>query len=305
MRINPKRRPLRRIILPLFAAIFTFSSMSLYVLSHNQRADAISTTYVVTTTADSGPGSLRAAITSSNANTTTASDPNKITFNIPGTGVQTISPVTQFPNITQPTIIDGTTQSGSSCGTLVPSLPAISNTPHALNVQITQAISGPSIFTLTSTAASSTIKGLIMNGPTGNAWLLTAAAPNATISCNYIGTDSTGTMAGSGNTNFGGISIGSGASNISIDNNLIAGLGRWGIYGGAAGMQVSHNIIGPNHAGNAVLMPNLAVGINLTGGSGLNLKQNVISGGLSGDSVLLNQSNASIVGNFMGVGLDG
>ena len=51
-------------------------------------------TYVVTTTADSGAGSLRQAILDANGN----AGADTITFNIPASGVQTISPVTILPS---------------------------------------------------------------------------------------------------------------------------------------------------------------------------------------------------------------
>src|SRR5262245_14249698 len=68
----------------------------------------------VTTTNDSGPGSLRHAI--SNANLTVALD--TIEFNIPGAGVHTISISNALPTITNSVIIDGYTQPGSSPNTL-------------------------------------------------------------------------------------------------------------------------------------------------------------------------------------------
>src|SRR5262245_21625583 len=75
--------------------------------------------YVVTTTADSGPGSLRDAIIQVNADTshtlyTSPSDPNKdeIDFQITGSGVQTIMPLSALPAITNAVIVDGTTQCG-------------------------------------------------------------------------------------------------------------------------------------------------------------------------------------------------
>src|SRR5579859_5293756 len=51
--------------------------------------------FVVTNVNDSGPGSLRDAITQANNNP----GPDIITFNIPGTGVQTISPTSALPPI--------------------------------------------------------------------------------------------------------------------------------------------------------------------------------------------------------------
>src|SRR5207253_7609575 len=50
--------------------------------------------FVVTNTNDSGPGSLRQAILDSNA---TTGQTNTITFDIPGSGVQKISPLTNLP----------------------------------------------------------------------------------------------------------------------------------------------------------------------------------------------------------------
>jgi len=72
---------------------------------------ATSQTFTVTTTADTGEGSLRWAIQQANAHT----GPDTIVFNIPpadGT-VKTIAPLTELPTISSPVIIDGTTQPGS------------------------------------------------------------------------------------------------------------------------------------------------------------------------------------------------
>ncbi len=65
-------------------------------------------TLTVTNANDSGPGSLREAI--SNANATNGLD--TIVFQIPGTGVHTIAVASAFPSITDPVVIDGTTQPG-------------------------------------------------------------------------------------------------------------------------------------------------------------------------------------------------
>ncbi len=65
--------------------------------------------FVVNTTADSGPGSLRQAILDANNLPGLAVT---IDFAIPGTGVQTIEPITPLPSITASVLIDGTTQPG-------------------------------------------------------------------------------------------------------------------------------------------------------------------------------------------------
>src|SRR6516165_12039482 len=66
-------------------------------------------TYMVTNTNDSGPGSLRQAIMDSNGN----GGPNVIDFSI-NSGQQTIIPRTFLPAATTPVTIDGTSQPGYS-----------------------------------------------------------------------------------------------------------------------------------------------------------------------------------------------
>src|SRR5580765_6648101 len=69
-------------------------------------------TFTVTTTNDTGAGSLRAAINSANG---TGGSTNLIQFNIlPTNTLQTITPVTQLPTITRPVIIDGYPQPGAA-----------------------------------------------------------------------------------------------------------------------------------------------------------------------------------------------
>ena len=72
--------------------------------------------FVVTTTADSGPGSLRQAILDSNAATGAT---NTIDFDIPGHGVQPIDLASPLPPITNPVSIDGTSEPGYAGTTLI------------------------------------------------------------------------------------------------------------------------------------------------------------------------------------------
>ncbi len=65
--------------------------------------------FSVTTTADSGPGSLRQAILDSDA---APAGTNTINFAIPGQGVQTITLLSPLPAITNPVLIDGFSQPG-------------------------------------------------------------------------------------------------------------------------------------------------------------------------------------------------
>ncbi|MFN2511683.1 MAG: hypothetical protein ABR568_09595 [Pyrinomonadaceae bacterium] len=71
-------------------------------------------TFTVTNTNDSGLGSLLQAMLDANANAGT----DTITFNITGSGVHTIAPLSVLPTITDPVIIDGYTQPGASANTL-------------------------------------------------------------------------------------------------------------------------------------------------------------------------------------------
>src|SRR2546426_9784277 len=70
--------------------------------------EASNSIFTVSNTSDSGAGSLRQAILDSNA----TNGPNTIVFQIPGSGAQTITPLSALPPITVPVIIDGTTQPG-------------------------------------------------------------------------------------------------------------------------------------------------------------------------------------------------
>ena len=78
---------------------------------------SLANTFIVTTSADSGPGSLREAITLANTNGTTIVD--SIYFNIPETiyNLRIINLVTELPSLSSNIIIDGTSQPGAAYGT--------------------------------------------------------------------------------------------------------------------------------------------------------------------------------------------
>src|SRR5438094_308822 len=73
----------------------------------------LANTYTVTTAADSGAGSLRQAILDANGN----AGADTIAFNITGSGVQTITPATSLPVITDAVTINGYSQPGASANT--------------------------------------------------------------------------------------------------------------------------------------------------------------------------------------------
>ena len=102
-------------------------------------------TFDVTDTADSGSGSLRQAILDSNAATAAT---NTIDFAIPGNGVQTISPLSALPPITQAVLVDGWSQ------------PGYAGTPL---IQIDGSQAGNSDG-LTITGSNATVRGLDIGG---------------------------------------------------------------------------------------------------------------------------------------------
>ncbi len=135
---------------------------------------AHATTFTVTNTNNSGAGSLRQAIKDANDN----AGAHTITFNIPGSGVQTISPGSALPEITSPVTIDGTTQPGY-VGTPV--------------IELDGTNAGAGVNGLTISAGNSTVNGLAINRFANHGILLQTNGFN-TIAGNHIGTDPGGTI---------------------------------------------------------------------------------------------------------------
>jgi hypothetical protein len=159
---------------------------------------ANATTFTVTNTTDSGPGSLRQAIT--DANTTAGAD--TINFNIPAStdpgcnatnGVCRISPATGLPSITEAVTIDGYSQSGASPNTL-----ATGNNAR-LKIVLRGKYDDFNQSGLTITGSNSVVKGLIINRWSSNGVFvdnfdnITGASGNR-IKGNFIGTDYKGTI---------------------------------------------------------------------------------------------------------------
>ena len=72
-------------------------------------ARTLLSTFIVLNTADTGDGSLRQAILDSDA---AVGQANTIEFDIPGDGVQKITPQTMLPAVTSGVLIDGWSQPG-------------------------------------------------------------------------------------------------------------------------------------------------------------------------------------------------
>ncbi|HEX8456950.1 MAG TPA: FG-GAP-like repeat-containing protein, partial [Pyrinomonadaceae bacterium] len=263
------------------------------------------TEYQVTNTNDAGAGSLRQAIMDANAQAGTQT----ITFQIPGGGVKTITPLSALPAITDAVVIDGFTQPGA----LAAGAPLLAGSGATLLVEI----NGQSVPTDTSglvvNAGNSTIRGLVINGFSGSAVLggsgiTVSGASNSVVEGNRIGTDASGSTARSNST--GVILLNT--STATVRGNLISGQVNAGVFilafgGTSNGNSVTDNFIGTTRDGNAALS-NLG-GVDVAEASNTAIRNNVISGNTFVGITLrgTNTTGASVQGNRIGtnVGANG
>jgi Bacterial Ig-like domain/Bacterial Ig domain len=255
-------------------------------------AQAIATTFTVTNTNDSGAGSLRQAITDANDNANPA-EVDTITFDIPAddpmcndSGVCTISPTSNLPEITQAVIIDGYSQPGASPNTLETGSNAV------LKIELSRPVPTDvpdDTRGLTITGPNSVVRGLIINrwGDDGITVRGSGASGNR-IEGNYIGTDASGTS-DLGNGRYG-VRIDEAQNNVVGGTspgarNVLSGNGAGVFIGGveASGNRIEGNYIGTDATGDADLgNSHVGVGIgsspnNLVGGIAARAG-NVISG---------------------------
>ncbi len=279
-------------------------------------------TLVVVNTNDSGTGSLREAISCANTtpnvdrNGDGVVDPDTITFNIPGSGVHTINPVSALPAITEAVIIDGYTQPGAS-----PNTQAIDDADPArrgFNGVLQIELNGTglnNVSGLTLAADGCTVRGLVINRFLGNGsvaqgGILLSSAGNV-IQGNLLGTNALGTTplanqyglfvnGGSSDNTIGGTSPQ--ASNI-VSGNTVDGLRIDGVRNVVQG-----NFIGTNASGTAALVSQGGLGVVLFGsyntvGGTVPGSRNVISG--SNIGVLIESDHSVVAGNFVGPDVTG
>ncbi len=238
------------------------------------------TIFVVTNTADSGPGSLRQAILYADAND---SVPVTISFNIPTTdpgyanGVFTIQPHFDLPILLDNITIDGTTQTKFT-GDTNPLGPAV-----VLNGSLDSGGTGAGL----RLDDNNTVGGLVVNGFAGDGislnWYTTShTAMNNAVLNSYIGTDPTGTKAVPNNDGVNLIGYGSPSQQATgnvIQGNLISGNLGTALGGGdITGTQIIGNLIGTTRDGVSPL-GNGGDGITLAGAGAPNnlIKGNTIA----------------------------
>jgi len=241
----------------------------LVVLALSVARFSTSVTFTVINTNDSGPGSLRQAILGANAN----SGLDTIVFSI-GSGPQTIAPLSALPTITDPVVIDGTTQ------------PGYAGTPL---IELSGVNAGAGTNGLWITAGNSIVQGLAINRfqpqflvvGGGNGILLQTGGGNMLWS-NFIGTSRDGlTAAGNGgdgvlisdsSTNTIGVLAPSWSNVISGNANGVRIIGNSNGNGIGGLSRVGTNV------GATAALPNLGSGIVILGGSGNSVFESVISG---------------------------
>ncbi|MCA9049961.1 MAG: cadherin-like domain-containing protein, partial [Planctomycetaceae bacterium] len=254
----------------------------------------------VTNTNDSGPGSLRDAISTSNSSPVLDS----IEFDIPGAGPYTIAPLSALPTITDSVVIDGWSQPGWS-GTPVIEL-------DGTNAGAT--------WGLLIGASDTTVRGLVINR-FAQAGIHTDEVTNVRVQGSYIGTDISGAHALPNNE---GIRIHSNESFFGTDgdgldddleDNLVSGNSGAGIYV-AKGTDnvIAGNLIGTDAAGIVALANGTGISVapassqTLIGSNGDGLsdaaERNVISGNQQTEVQLgfgQNQGGQNVVaGNYIG-----
>jgi titin len=228
-----------------------------------------------------------------------------IIFQIPGSGVHTISPTNALPSITDPVVIDGTTQ------------PGYAGTPL---IEINGASAGGTSEGFRLPAGNSTILGLAINRFGGAGIHVQLPGGTNFIQGNFIGTDPTGTLSrGNGSAaQSGGVWVDGSWGNwiggpYPTNRNLVSGNTGPGVYLlNCAGNTVQGNLIGTSLSGTAAL-GNSNNGITLYNaagnqvGSTAAVARNVISGnGSSGVYLYGSGATGNLVqGNYIGTDTNG
>jgi hypothetical protein len=257
----------------------------------------------VTSADDSGPNTLRQAITDANA----SGETDAIKFSIPGMGLHTITLASELPAIVHPVVIDGTTQPGYNGTPLI-----------ALDGNFKKNRSG-----LTLLGGGATVRGLAIGnfGSSGGTspmyGLVIRTGGGNTVEACRIGTDAGG-MSTARNTS-GGILIDGSADN-SIGGttpetrNLISGNSGPGITitgAGAVNNVVQNNLIGLAGDGLKVLA-NFNEGVLLTAGASANRvgghtpgARNAIAGNAEQVAISGGAHHNQVEGNYIGLRADG
>ncbi|HKX62849.1 MAG TPA: hypothetical protein VJS65_13410, partial [Verrucomicrobiae bacterium] len=246
-------------------------------------------TFTVVNANDNGAGTLRQAILDANA--TPGID--TIAFNIPPGGSTSITITSATFVVTDPVVIDGTTQ------------PGFASTPV---VELTSSFEAPWLQCLQIEAGNSVVRGLSFHGLKGDAVILKDGGSNV-IEGNMFGLRRDG-VSSHGNSYRAIILINSSFNTIGGTNaaqrNVVAGSANAGInlllgssYNRIIGNYVGTDVTGTKARGNYRGISVSAGTNNIIGGAGPG-ERNIISGsGWTGVQLWIGESNR-VVGNYIG-----
>jgi titin len=233
-------------------------------------------------TLDSGAGSLRQAIISSNLNP----GPDTINFNIPGAGAHVFVPATALPAVTDAVTIDGTSQPGYA-GTPLIEIFGNGTLPFGLVLQTN----------------GCTLKGLEFTDCPQYGLDLSGASANVVTNCSLIGNGVGGAIlfTGSQFNTFGGSAAAA---------NELSGNGQFGIVlvgSGVNGNLIANNDIGTDRTGMNDLGNGVAGVLVLAGASSNSVLGNVISDNLVyGVAIVQAGTNGNTLGgNLIGLNASG
>ncbi|MEO0599962.1 MAG: DUF4215 domain-containing protein [Myxococcota bacterium] len=240
----------------------------------------LAATFTVTSTADSGAGTLREAVESAEA----SAGADTIAFAIPGAGVHVIALDTPLPKIEETVLIDGLTQPGASCGPR--------GSGHTLMIQIDgQAYTahGHGLRFLRPGATGSVVRGVAVTGFRDHA-ILIEAAPNVTVQCNYVGVDPDGVTANPNRR--------VGVDGRSTDQGTVSDL-LVGTDGDGVDDDLEWNLVSGNRSAGL----RLASSSNVSGvTTGVVIAGNLVGSTAAGDAPVSNDSNGLMIyGEYTGI----
>ena len=250
---------------------------------------------------------LRAAIQEANDRTDDLAD--TINFNIPTSGVATISPASALPSINGPVNINGYTQTGASPNSLDVGNNAL------LKVELNGSSAGSGGIGLHISSSGCLIRGLVINRFGFDGILMAGASRVGNhIEGNFIGTDPTGTV-DQGNGGDGVDITGSSQNVVGGDTpdkrNVISGNEDDGILLDGTANRIEGNYIGTDKSGTNDL-GNTDGGIFILGASGTTVggtttaARNVISGNdFDGVDIARDSQGTKVVGNRIGTTASG
>ena len=250
----------------------------------------LAATFTVTNTNDTGAGSLRQAIDDANANP----GADTIEFDIPGSGVHTITPQSLLPIVNEAVTIDGYTQPGSS-----PNTNPTGGLNSVLQIEIDGTVAPNRVVTIG--ASNVTVRGLVINhcgecielfNPFGS------SVSGIVIAGNFLGTDASGLASASSQA---GVASGTqgGTASFTVgglnpeDRNLISGNSNSGIstgsnFNGGSTSLVQGNIIGLDRNAAAPIPNQFGVVLNDGGPTTMTI------GGLTPESANIISGNSSV-----------